>query len=128
MGGNRVTQLGVNFLEDVLQRRRHLDTGPDGETQAVGLAVAMVGILAENDDLYLLQRGMGKGVEHLAAGGKELFSRLFFRQQKSAQSRHVGLLKLRRQLRQPAALQLHCPAHRPAAPAQLQAAISMTCS
>ncbi len=71
MRGNRVAQLGVDFLEDILQGRRHSHPRLHGKTQSMGLALAVIGVLAKNHHLDLLQRRVGKGVEDVLAGGKD---------------------------------------------------------
>ena len=59
-----VLQLG----EDVLQRRRQRDAGPDGEAQAVGLVGAVVRVLPEDEYFH---RRVGREVE----GGEDLVGR-----------------------------------------------------
>ena len=49
-------EVGVQLLEDVLQRRRRGHPGPHGEAQAVGLAGAVVRVLAEDQHLHVGER------------------------------------------------------------------------
>src|SRR5207342_1617059 len=60
MRGARDPEIAMQFLEDVLQRRRHRGAVLHGETQAMRLPEPVVRILAEHDDLHLVE---GRGIQ-----------------------------------------------------------------
>ena len=62
--GDRRTKVGLNLLEDILQRGRKLDTVLNRETQSVGLSWLVIGILTDNDNLNLIKWTKIKGVEY----------------------------------------------------------------
>ncbi len=49
-----------------------------GKRQAVGLPFAVVGVLPQDDDLNLVQGGVGEGIEELVPRGKNMFAGFFF--------------------------------------------------
>ena len=63
-GGNRCTKIGLNLLEDILQRGRELDTILHGETQSVRLSWLMIRILSDNHHLHLIKRTQVEGIEN----------------------------------------------------------------
>ena len=54
------------LLRDVEERRRRLDVRRDIKRQSLGLPGLVIGVLSENDDLDLVERGAVEGVEYLA--------------------------------------------------------------
>src|SRR5690606_34071385 len=60
--------IALDLPEDVVQRGRHAHAGTHGETQAVRLAGAVIGVLAEHHHAYVVE---GRGVE----GGEDLGAR-----------------------------------------------------
>src|SRR5690554_967086 len=69
----------------------------------VGLAGAVVGVLAEDDDFDLVQGGAVQGVEAVSLLREQYFARLFLGGQEFGQLQHVGLAELVRQPLIPAA-------------------------
>ena len=69
----------------------------------MGLAGAVVGVLAEDDDADLIQRRAVQRVEAVAAGRVDDFARLFFARQEAGELLQVGLLELAGQMGIPAA-------------------------
>ena len=67
-GGHGTAGVGLNLLEYVDQRRGHAHTVFDRETQTFSLSGTMVGVLANDDDLYLREGAEIEGVEYLVAG------------------------------------------------------------
>ena len=62
---NRASEIAVQLLIDVDQRRGYTDSLVHGEAQTVGLTFPMVGILPENDYLHFLERREIEGVEDI---------------------------------------------------------------
>ena len=100
------SEVGVNFLEDINQRRRRGYVRAYGEAQAVGLAGAVVGVLAEDNHAHLIQRCTVQGVEAMVAGGEQGFSGLFLRRQEVSQLLHVGLAEFVTKVLSPAPVRL----------------------
>ena len=75
--GNGKKQIVVQFPEDVAQRRRKPDAGPDGKRQTVRLSVVVIGILPENHDFHAFGRGQAEGAEKLLPRGENLLFRVF---------------------------------------------------
>ena len=67
--GDRRTKVGLNLLEDILQRGRKLDTVLNRETQSVGLSWLMIGVLTDNHHFHLVERTQVKGIEYQFAWG-----------------------------------------------------------
>ncbi len=65
MTGTGAPEVGLELGEDVDQRRRHVDPGAHREAQPVGLARAVVRVLAEDHHLDRGVRGEVEGGEHL---------------------------------------------------------------
>ena len=84
MPGNIQTQLGMNFLENILQGGRDSHPGLDRETEPMGLALSVIRVLAENNDLYFPQRRMREGIENILTRGKDTLALLFLPTQKLA--------------------------------------------
>ena len=68
MVGDREVEVGVEFLVDVHQRRRHTDAAPNREAQTVRLAWSVVRVLAENHHLHLGVRSAVERGEHVVGG------------------------------------------------------------
>ena len=66
--GKGTTQVILDFLEDVDQRRGHLDAVLHREAEAFCLSGFMIGILANDDDLYLVERAEVESIEYLLTG------------------------------------------------------------
>ena len=62
--GDRRTKVGLNLLEDILQRGRKLDTVLNRETQSVCLSWLVIRILTDNHHLHLVERTQVKGIEY----------------------------------------------------------------
>ena len=97
----------------VYQAGRRGHTGLHRETEAVGLTRAVVGVLSENNNLYLVEGSPVQGVEDLASRGKEGFALSFFLYKKLPQLIHVGLFKLIMQNIQPLGIQFDFAGHSP---------------
>ena len=65
--GDAGAEVGVDFLDDVDQRRRHLDALRHRETEPHGLARLMVGVLAKDDNFHAVERCMIEGRENEAS-------------------------------------------------------------
>ena len=57
-------KIGLNLLEDVLQRRGKLDAVLHREAQSVGLTWLVVRVLSDNHHLHLVKRTQVKGIEY----------------------------------------------------------------
>ncbi len=68
MVGYGHTDVLMQFFKDVAEGWRRRDGFLDGKAKAVGLAGAMVGVLSQQDDFDLIERGGVEGVEDEAAG------------------------------------------------------------
>ncbi|MNV76385.1 hypothetical protein D3C71_1697320 [compost metagenome] len=86
-------QVALELLEDVLQRRRHRHARLHREAQTVGLAWAMVGVLADDHHLDPLQRRRIQRIEDQPAGRKYLLAGGLLAAQELAQRLHVGLVE-----------------------------------
>ena len=51
-------QIGFDFLEDIYKRRWCINTWKDGEAHTMGLVWAVIGILTDDDNLYVLKGSM----------------------------------------------------------------------
>ena len=60
---DRLFQVVLNFLEDVLKRRREGHTILNRETQSVGLPRLVVRVLTYYDNLYLVKGTQVEGIE-----------------------------------------------------------------
>ena len=65
---DRLAQIIVYFLEDILQGRRLLDAFGHGKTKAVRLSRTVIGILAENDDFGIVYGTSIEGVKNQFSG------------------------------------------------------------
>ncbi len=65
---DRQAELLLHLLVDVAQGGRRLHARPHGEAQAVPLPLAVVGVLAEDQDLHLVVRSRFQSREHLLPG------------------------------------------------------------
>ncbi|MNM61961.1 hypothetical protein D3C81_732740 [compost metagenome] len=87
-------QVALELLEDVLQRRRHRHARLHREAQAMGLAGAVIGVLADDHHLHLVQRRRVQRIEDQPAGRKDLLAGGLLAAQELAQRLHVGLVEL----------------------------------
>lgn len=94
MTGDGDIQVALQFFVDVHQRRRRRHPWLHRETQAVGLAGAVIGILAENHHFHLLQRRGVQRIEDHRPRRVDLFAGSVFLAQEFAQLVHVGLVEL----------------------------------
>ena len=86
-------QVGLYLLENVLKRRREGYAILHREAQAVGLAWFVIGILTDDDYLYLVERAKVIGVENQLSW--RIANRLLvFLPDGSRQLRKVGLVEL----------------------------------
>ena len=90
----------ANLAEDVLQRRGEGHAGLHGEAQPMGLSRLMVGVLADDDHLHLVEGTEVEGIEdetgrRVAAHGLVLLTHGL------GQLCEIGLLKLALQLSLP---------------------------
>ena len=99
-------QVISNLLEDVLQRRREGDAFLNREAQPMSLSGLMIGILANDDHLHLVERTEVEGVEDEA--GRRVARRLLvLLSDGGRQLLEVRLLELRLQLRLPCGFHLY---------------------
>lgn len=70
-GGYRSVQVAGDLLEDVLQRGRERDAVRHREAEAVGLALPVVGVLTDDDDLQLVERTLVESPEDVARARKD---------------------------------------------------------
>lgn len=92
VGWDWCAEVVVDFLEDILQTRGDCDGFIDGKGEAVGLVVAMIGVLTDDDNLYGVKIG-GEGGEDLSFGRENLFFDIFL-VQKVAEGVKIILPKL----------------------------------
>ena len=107
MGRYLDSQIPMDFLVDIDQRRRGFDPTLHGKTQAMGLVRAVVRILPQDHHLHLVEGGQVEGVEDIRARREHGFSGPLFARQESPQPGHVILFELSGQMLLPAGLQLH---------------------
>ena len=58
-------QIGFDFLENIHKRRWCINTWKDGEAHTMGLVWAVIGILTDDDNLYVLKSSMLQGIEYI---------------------------------------------------------------
>src|SRR5690606_14260545 len=97
-------QVVVQFLEDVLQRRRRRHARLDGKAQPVGLSGPMIRVLAQDAHLCLGVRRVMQGVENVVHVRVNRARPVLFNQE-PPQLLVVGLLELVRQPLAPVVLQ-----------------------
>ena len=61
------TEVGTDFLEDILQRRRMRHAVGHGEAQPFGLARLMIGVLPDDDHAHALEGAQVERIEYLRA-------------------------------------------------------------
>jgi hypothetical protein len=89
------------FFKDIDQGRRFGNTVGNGKTQSVGLARAVVRILANKHHLDLPERSMVKGIKN--EGPRRKYPEFFLLfQQKTLQFQEIGFIKFRGKNRFPA--------------------------
>ena len=64
---NGRTDVGRYLLKDVLQRRGKGNTVVHRKTESVGLPLAVIGVLADDDHFEFLERALVEGAEDVAA-------------------------------------------------------------
>ena len=101
------TQIPVDFLVNIDQRRRRFHAALHGKAQAMGLIGAVVRVLPEDHHLHLVEGRQVEGVEDIRAGREHGFSRPLLPCQKGTQPGHIVLFELPGQMLFPARLQLH---------------------
>ena len=100
--GPRQPEVGLQLRVDVLQGRWRADAGGNGEAEPHRLSGAVIGILAEDHHADVVERRQRERVEDAvgrrveAAPGRDLGD------EELAQLRHVGLLELVAEHREPA--------------------------
>ena len=94
MVGDGAAQVGLELLVDVLQGRGDGDTLLHGKGQPVGLTGAVIGVLAQDDDLHLVIVGEAEGVEQVLPRGIDGTGGIF-RVEKGAESLGVFVLQHR---------------------------------
>ena len=67
------TEVSLQLLENVAQRGRRFRRRFDGEAQPVGLSGAVIGVLAQQQHLDVVQCSQFQGREHLGGRGENLF-------------------------------------------------------
>ena len=98
------SQVSLDLLNDVQQRRWHTYTRRHGKTQAMGLTFTVVRVLAQNNHLDTLQGGRIEGIKILATGGVNHLALLFLRLQEFFQGQHIRLLELSTKMGKPAGI------------------------
>ena len=93
MAGDGHADVLVQLFEDVDKGGGRWNTFLDGETQAVGLAGAVVGVLSQQDDLDLVEGGCVEGVEDKATGGIDRFVAHLFVFEQGGDLGEVGFAK-----------------------------------
>lgn len=106
-GGEGGAEVGVDFGDDVFERRRHGDAMRHREAEAHGLAGLMVGVLAEDDHADTVERGAVEGGKYLAARGIAGVLAAFLHQE-FLQLGEVGRFELRAEDFVPAGVYLDC--------------------
>ncbi len=92
--GRRDAQIRVQFLVDILQRRRDAHAWAHRKRQAVGLIVAVIGVLAQDHHAHLVERGGVERVEIVAALGEDAHAQGPAFLQEGLELGHVGLCEL----------------------------------
>ena len=105
--GDWRTKVGLNLLEDILQRGRKLDTVLNRETQSVCLSWLVIGVLTDNHYLYLVERTQVKGIKYQLAWGIARSS-LILLSHSLSKLRKVRLFKLATKVSLPRFLYLYC--------------------
>src|SRR5688500_10538610 len=127
--GPRQAEVALDLLEDVLERGRYRHARQDREAQPVRLARPMVGILAEDHDLDLLERrGVQRGEDVRSRGIDDLAGALL-RAQELTQCLHLRPFELGADARLPRRFQADPVfAHAPACPRCRRDTRSWNCS
>lgn len=99
--GFAVGEIGIDFFEDILQRRGWRYTLRHRKTQALGLARPMVRILSQNDDTHLFDPGQMKRTKPVTAVRVDDSAARFALCEPCSQLPHVGLGELGRRKRAP---------------------------
>src|SRR5690606_35957927 len=95
-------EVAFQLLVDVDEAGRRPDAGLDREAQAMRLAGAVIGVLAEDDDAHRVQRGQVQRPEIFAALREDALALGLFGHEEAFQSLHIGLAELACERLQPA--------------------------
>lgn len=71
------SKVAFDLLINILQRWRGTDVGWHGKAEAMRLAIAVIGILSEDDDFHLGKGRQPEGFENILRLGKYLFRLVF---------------------------------------------------
>src|SRR4051794_11582860 len=99
-------EVAFELLVNVDEARRGPDSGPHREAQSMCLALAVIGILAEDHDADVVDRCQVERSKPFARFGKYSLPRFTFEDQEALEIGHVGLLELAAQRFQPGRMQL----------------------
>ena len=100
------TEVGLEFLVDVFQRWRRAHVRLHRKAQTMRLTVAVIGVLAENDDLDLIERRQIQRCKIFRRFREDLFPVRHLGFQECPQLGHVGAFELPGQSRFPARIKL----------------------
>ncbi len=85
----------ADFLKNILQRRGDDDAWVDRKGKAVGLSGPMIGILPENDDFGLVERGSVEGRKNFGGAGIDALGGIgIFGTDKLGKTREIWLAEL----------------------------------
>ncbi len=112
MIGHRTAEVVAELLINIAQRRRHGHVGLHRKAQAVGLARAVIGVLADDADLGVLIGRVVKGVKNIVHIGVNGVGAVFA-QQKPVQPAVVILLEFCLQRRFPVVFEMNGHGHLP---------------
>ena len=99
-GGNGGSRVVVNLLEDVAERGRKGNPVVHREAEAVGLPVAVVGVLSDDDHLQGVERAFVEGAEDVAAAREDALRGIFLPHE-GGEVVEVGLVEFGSQNRLP---------------------------
>jgi hypothetical protein len=112
VAGRRDAQIVLQLFINIDQRRWRTHAWLDAERQPMRLPLAMIRVLTEDDDPYLVERRQIQSAKILRPLGKNLLAATFFLHQEFFQCGHIGAGKFRSQSCFPALLDLHSRFHR----------------
>lgn len=104
--GNRCAQVTLNFLKDILQRRRKRYPVIHGKAQAMCLAWTMIRILTDDDDFHLVEGTKIKSIEYQPSRRITRRNAIFL-SHKIRQADKIVFLKFTGKLLFPAGFYLH---------------------
>ena len=91
--GHRLAEVALDFLEDIQKRRRVRHTVLHREAESMRLPRFVIRVLPEDDDLHLVERTVGKGVEDIRSRRIDRL-RLVFLPDEIRQSHEIVLFEL----------------------------------